>query len=162
MLRHDWVFRWFLIHFEPFRDETGKIAMWYGVSTDIENLKQTEEKLREDERELRQITDAIPQAVVVLDPSGMAIYANRATLDYTGLTADDVIAPTFRERLFHPEDIKKKPKRAEGCLGAWSSVRIRVSGAQEGRPVPLVPDSIQSFSKRARTGYSMVCNGHRH
>src|SRR5256884_8699259 len=95
------------IHFEPFRDETGKIAMWYGVSTDIENLKQTEEKLREDERELRQITDAIPQAVVVLDPSGMAIYANRATLDYTGLTADDVIAPNFRERLFHPEDIKK-------------------------------------------------------
>src|SRR5438046_6190111 len=52
MRRHDGVFRWFLIHFEPFRDETGKIAMWYGVSTDIENLKQTEEKLREDEREI--------------------------------------------------------------------------------------------------------------
>ena len=62
MRRHDGIFRWFLIRFEPFRDETGKIAMWYGVSTDIENLKQTEEKLREDERELRQITDAIPQA----------------------------------------------------------------------------------------------------
>jgi len=79
-----------------------------------------------------------------------------------GSYRDDVIAPNFRERLFHPEDIEKKPKRAEGCLGAWSSVRIRASGAQEGRPVPLVPDSIQSFSKRARTGYSMVCNGHRH
>src|SRR5271156_455833 len=62
MRRHDGVFRWFLIRFEPFRDETGKIAVWYGVSTDIEDLKQTEEKLREDERELRQITDAIPQA----------------------------------------------------------------------------------------------------
>src|SRR5947209_6690652 len=116
MRRHDGVFRWFLIHFEPFRDETGKIAMWYGVSTDIENLKQTEEKLREDERELRQITDAIPQAVVVLDPSGMAIYANRATLDYTGLTADDVIAPNFRERLFHPEDIKKNRNERKAAL----------------------------------------------
>src|SRR5438034_3855753 len=116
MRRHDGVFRWFLIHFEPFRDETGKIAMWYGVSTDIENLKQTEEKLREDERELRQITDAIPQAVVVLDPSGMAIYANRATLDYTGLTADDVIAPNFRERLFHPEDIKKNRNERNAAL----------------------------------------------
>src|SRR5437016_1381413 len=116
MRRHDGVFRWFLIHFEPFRDETGKIAMWYGVSTDIENLKQTEEKLREDERELRQITDAIPQAVVVLDPSGMAIYANRATLDYTGLTADDVIAPNFRERLFHPEDIEKNRNERKAAL----------------------------------------------
>jgi formate hydrogenlyase transcriptional activator len=107
MRRHDGVFRWFLIRFEPYRDETGKIVVWYGVSTDIETLKQTEEKLREDERELRQITDAIPQAVVVQDPSGLPIYANRATLDYTGLTADDVTAPNFRERFFHPEDVER-------------------------------------------------------
>src|SRR2546427_4209987 len=107
MRRHDGVFRWFLIHFEPFRDETGKIAMWYGVSTDIENLKQTEERLRHDERELRQITDAIPQAIVVLDPSGAPMYANQATLDYAGLTIDGLLAPGFRERLFHPEDIDR-------------------------------------------------------
>jgi formate hydrogenlyase transcriptional activator len=116
MRRHDGVFRWFLIRFEPFRDETGKIAMWYGVSTDIETLKQTEEKLREDERELRQITDAIPQTVVVLDPGGVAIYANQATLDYTGLTADDVIAPNFRERIFHPEDIEKNRNERKAAL----------------------------------------------
>src|SRR5271170_1091625 len=107
MRRHDGVFRWFLVRFEPFRDETGKIVMWYGVSTDIETLKQVEQKLREDERELRQITDAIPQTVVVQNPSGVPIYANQAALDYTGLTADDVIAPNFRERNFHPEDLGK-------------------------------------------------------
>src|SRR5271154_4918893 len=107
MRRHDGVFRWFLIRFEPYRDETEKIVMWYGVSTDIETLKRTEEKLREDERELRQITDAIPQTVIVQDPSGLPIYANRATLDYTGLSADDVTAPNFRERFFHPEDVER-------------------------------------------------------
>ena len=116
MRRHDGVFRWFLIRFEPFRDETGKIAMWYGVSTDIENLKQIEERLREDERELRQITDAIPQAVVVQDPFGVPLYANQATLNYTGLTADDVIAPTFRERIFHREDVKKFRNERKAAL----------------------------------------------
>jgi formate hydrogenlyase transcriptional activator len=116
MRRHDGVFRWFLIRFEPFRDESGKIAMWYGVSTDIENLKQTEEKLREDERELRQITDAIPQTIVVQDPGGVPIYANQATLDYTGLTADDVIAPNFRERIFHPEDLEKFRNERKAAL----------------------------------------------
>jgi formate hydrogenlyase transcriptional activator len=116
MRRYDGVFRWFLIRFEPFRDETGKIAMWYGVSTDIEDLKQTEEKLREDERELRQITDAIPQAVVVQDPSGVPIYANRATLDYTGLTADDVFARNFRERIFHPEDVERFRNERKAAL----------------------------------------------
>jgi formate hydrogenlyase transcriptional activator len=116
MRRHDGVFRWFLIRFEPFRDETGKIVMWYGVSTDIEDLKQTEEKLREDERELRQITDAIPQAVVVQDPSGVPIYANQATLAYTGLTADDVFAPNFRERIFHPEDVERFRNERKAAL----------------------------------------------
>jgi formate hydrogenlyase transcriptional activator len=105
--RRDGVFRWFLIRVEPFRDETGKIMRWYGTSTDIEALKQTQEKLREDERELRRITDAIPQTIVVLDPSGAPIYANRATLDYTGLNIEDVVAPDFRERIFHPDDLER-------------------------------------------------------
>jgi formate hydrogenlyase transcriptional activator len=116
MRRHDGIFRWFLIRFEPFRDETGKIAMWYGVSTDIENLKQTEERLREDERELRRITDAIPQTIVVLDPSGAPMYANQATLDYTGLTAEDVTSAHFRERIFHPEDLERLQDQRKAAL----------------------------------------------
>src|SRR3989442_2861336 len=105
--RHDGVFRWFLIRVEPFRDETGKLIRWYGTSTDIEALKQTQEKLREDERELRRITDAIPQTIVVLHATGAPIYANQATMDYTGLNSEDVLAPDFRERMFHPDDLER-------------------------------------------------------
>jgi formate hydrogenlyase transcriptional activator len=105
--RYDGVFRWFLMRIEPLRDETGKIVRWYGTCTDIETLKQTEAKLREDECELRRITDAIPQTIVVQDPFGTPIYANQATLDYTGLAAEDVIAPRFRERIFHSDDLER-------------------------------------------------------
>src|ERR1700730_3127550 len=105
--RHDGVYRWFLSRHEPFRDESGKIIRWYGTSTDIETLRQTQEKLREDERELRRITDAIPNPIVVQDPTGGPIYANQATLDYTGMTAKDVVAPNFRERIFHPDDLQR-------------------------------------------------------
>src|SRR5712672_49266 len=105
--RHDGVYRWFLIRVEPLRDETGKLLRWYGTSTDIETLKQTEEKLRDEERELRRITDEIPQAIVVLDPTGGAVYANQTTLDYAGLAAEDVLSPGFRERIFHPEDLER-------------------------------------------------------
>jgi formate hydrogenlyase transcriptional activator len=105
--RHDGIYRWFLIRVEPLRDETGQIIRWYGTSTDIEALKQTEERLREDERQVRRITDAIPQTIVVLDPTGAPLYANRATLDYTGLTVEDVAAPRFRERIFHPDDLER-------------------------------------------------------
>jgi formate hydrogenlyase transcriptional activator len=114
--RHDGVFRWFLIRVEPLRDETGKIKRWYGTSTDIDSLKQTEEKLREDERELRRITDAIPQTIVVLDPTGAPIYANQATLDYTGLNPEDVLAPDFRQRIFHPGDLERLRKERKASL----------------------------------------------
>jgi len=115
--RHDGVFRWFLMRVEPLRDETGKIVRWYGACTDIETLKQTEAKLREDERELRRITDLIPQAIVVQDPSGTPTYANQATLDYTGLAADDVVAPKFRERIFHPDDLERLREQRNAALG---------------------------------------------
>ena len=114
--RHDGVYRWFLIRVEPFRDASGKLVRWYGTSTDIETLKQTQEKLREDERELRQITDAIPQTIVVLDPTGAPIYANQATLDYTGMTAKDVVAPNFRERIFHPDDLESLRDERKAAL----------------------------------------------
>src|ERR1700747_609368 len=114
--RYDGVFRWFLMRVEPLRDDTGKIVRWYGTCTDIEMLKQTEAQLREDERELRRITDLIPQAIVVQDPPGSPIYANQATLDYTGLTAEDVIAPLFRERVFHPDDLERLREQRKAAL----------------------------------------------
>src|SRR5271167_2044689 len=114
--RHDGVFHWFLMRVEPLRDETGKIVRWYGTCTDIETLKQTEAKLREEERELRRITDVIPQAIVVQDPAGSPIYANQTTLDYTGLAAEDVIAPHFRERIFHPGDLERLREQRKAAL----------------------------------------------
>ena len=122
--RHDGVFRWFLMRVEALREETGKIVRWYGTCTDIETLKEIEAKLREDERELRRITDLIPQAIVVQDPSGAPIYANQATLDYTGLTAEDVIAPLFRERIFHAEDLERLREERKTALGRGAPFEI--------------------------------------
>src|SRR6266478_4061631 len=57
--------------------------------------------------DLQQIVDVIPQTITVLDPDGTITYANQAVLDYTGLTIDDVMKSDFRERVFHPEDVKR-------------------------------------------------------
>src|SRR2546427_13205100 len=58
--RYDGVYRWFLIRVVPLLDEQGNVVKWFGSNTDIEDRKRAEEKLRQDEIELRQITDAIP------------------------------------------------------------------------------------------------------
>src|SRR3989475_3643832 len=114
--RHDGVFRWFLARFEPVRDDAGEIVRWYGTSTDIDALKQAEAKLKEDERALRRITDAIPQTIVVQDPDGIPVYANQAVLDYTGLTMADVLTSDFRARIFHPDDLKRAREQRQAAL----------------------------------------------
>jgi len=74
-----------------------------------------EEKRRQDERELRQITDAIAQLISVLGPDGNLLYVNRLVLDYSGLSVEDIMADDFRVRLFHPDDLERvKTERQHG------------------------------------------------
>jgi formate hydrogenlyase transcriptional activator len=106
--RHDGEYRWFLFRMDPFRDQSGNVVKWYGTNTDIDELKRAQVKLGQDEEELRRITDAIPQAIIVLDPDGRrSLYANRVILDYTGLSMEEALAENFRTRTFHPEDIER-------------------------------------------------------
>src|SRR2546422_7489409 len=105
--RYDGEYRWFLIRVVPQFDAEGSVVRWFGSNTDIEDRKRAEKKLLEEERELRRITDAIPQTIVVLDAKGQPLYANQAMLDYTGLTMQDVVASDFRARTYHPEDLER-------------------------------------------------------
>src|SRR6195256_5887050 len=114
--RQDGAYRWFLIRVEPLQDESGEMVRWYGTNTDIEDRKRAEEKLRQDERELRRITDAIPHTIVIQQPDGTPIYANQAVLDYSGFTMEDVVASDFRVRLFHPEDLERLREERQAAL----------------------------------------------
>src|SRR6266481_5903279 len=105
--RYDGEYRWFLIRIVPQLDAEGNVVRWFGSNTDIEDRNRAEKKLLEEERELRRITDAIPQTIVVLDAKGHPLYANQAMLDYTGLTMEDVVTSDFRASIFHPEDLER-------------------------------------------------------
>jgi PAS domain S-box-containing protein len=52
--RFDGEYRWFLFRNQPLHDEVGNIAKWYGLGTDIEDRKQTENALRQSEAYLAQ------------------------------------------------------------------------------------------------------------
>ncbi|MGC1298563.1 MAG: PAS domain S-box protein, partial [Alloacidobacterium sp.] len=82
------------------------------------DVKLTEPNLLPDEQELRRIIDLIPQTIVVLNPNGKAIYANRVALEYTGLSLDEVRTDNFRDRVFHTEDIQRlREARQKGLSG---------------------------------------------
>jgi formate hydrogenlyase transcriptional activator len=89
-------------------DYAGRIA---GIAIEHERsqlaLTMAFEKIKKSEAQLREILDAIAQLIVVLHPDGTLRYANQAVLDYTGLSFEDAMAPNFRARLLHPEDVAR-------------------------------------------------------
>jgi formate hydrogenlyase transcriptional activator len=122
--RFDGEYRWFLVRVEPFFDESGNLIHWYGTETDIDELKQAQVRLRQDEQELRRMTDAIPQAIVVKEPDGTPIYANRVMLEYAGLTLEDLQAEGFRERIFHPDDLERVQDARQKALAVGEPFEI--------------------------------------
>jgi len=117
--RFDGVYRWFLFRAEPLRDESGNIVNWYGTDTDIDDLKRAEAKLRQDEEELRQLIDLLPQHVVVLNKDGTLLQANKTLLDYTGFTLEEMKAAGTREQMSRHvprEDLERFEKEQSAGL----------------------------------------------
>jgi formate hydrogenlyase transcriptional activator len=114
--RADGEYRWMLHHIIAERDGQGKIVKWYGSSIDIEDRKRAEERLRQEEMELRQIVDAVPQHIFVLEPDGRFRYANRRDLEYTGLTLEDVLAPDHLAKILHPDDLERLLREHEQVI----------------------------------------------
>jgi len=81
MRRHDGVYRWFHYRAEPLRDGHGRLVRWYGLVTDIDDLKRAQEQARENERQLRLIIDNIPGSVYTLRPDGEMEQVNQQVLD---------------------------------------------------------------------------------
>jgi formate hydrogenlyase transcriptional activator len=104
--RFDGVYRWIHVRVDPLRDEGGRIVRWYGLHTDIDDQRRAEERVRQSERELRQILDLTPQHITEFGPDGSRLYNNRAALDYHGLTLEEWQSAASHT-LLHPEDAER-------------------------------------------------------
>jgi formate hydrogenlyase transcriptional activator len=84
------------------RDESGSIE-FVGAVTDITAAKQAEDRIRQNENELRQILDFAPKWVAVLGPDRSRLYANQAVLDYFGFTLEEWRS-SDPHKYYHPDD----------------------------------------------------------
>jgi PAS domain S-box-containing protein len=57
--RKDGHFRWFLVQYNPLRDERGEVVRWYATGTDIDDRKQAEERTRQENFALREQIDQV-------------------------------------------------------------------------------------------------------
>ena len=125
--RKDGTYRWFLSQYNPLLDANGRTTRWYSTATDIDDHKHSENKLRQDERELRQLIDFMPQCVLVLDGDGTVLQANQTMLDYRGSTLDEVnqAAPgTWFRAGLHPDDSERVQAERKAALSAGAPFEL--------------------------------------
>src|SRR6266478_2835081 len=136
----DGQYRWFLIRAMPVQDDLGNIVKWYGTTSDIEDLKRAEDRIR-------LIINTIPTMVWTLRPDGAIDFVNQRWTDYTGLSLEEEIEdPTGP---VHPEDLPRvmqkwlvdmaagEPSEDEMCLrradGEYRWFLVRTAPLRDGQ-----------------------------
>ena len=98
-----------------------------GAVTDITERKTAEEKILEQEAELRQMLDLAPQIIGVLGPQSDRLYANRVALAYYGVTLDEWRQRNNRSEV-HPDDVDRAKAYIDRSLttGVANEVEMRL------------------------------------
>ncbi|MDQ0562000.1 PAS domain S-box-containing protein [Rhizobium mesoamericanum] len=103
--RADGVYRWVDGRAEALRDDSGKIVHWYAISIDIDDEVRAQEALRDRERELSQLVDALPVHIWSWTPAGELAYVNKRSMEDLGLSkANFEDSAQVAQKLVHPED----------------------------------------------------------
>jgi formate hydrogenlyase transcriptional activator len=106
------------------RDEDGNEET-VGAIMDITERRVAEQRLQQQEMELRQILDLAPQLIAVFGPHLERLYANRMSLDYFGLTLDEW-RDTRPGAVGHPDDTGRLQSQWDRSMSSGSAFEIEV------------------------------------
>lgn len=107
--RHDGSYRWFKTRATPLRDNAGRIVKWFGTHTDINELRHSEEQVRQSERRFRQIVEYSLNGILLVNEQGVITLANPQVARQFRTTPEELIG-TVVESLI-PERAREHHRR---------------------------------------------------
>ena len=121
--RTDGEYRWVLVRHYPLRDENGQLTRWYATGEDIHERKLAEEKIRQSEKQLRQLLDLTPLHITEFGSDGSRLYNNQAALEYHGMTLEEWQAADLQS-LVHPQDAERLRREQPGKFASAAPYEI--------------------------------------
>jgi PAS domain S-box-containing protein len=112
------------------RTDNSENLEFVGAVRDVTAAKIAQRKLKEDEAELRQLINFVPEHVFVMDANGNRLYENQAMREYLGTSSEGIRATDFYGRFVHPDDVAsgalEERERAVARGAAWEGeLRLR-------------------------------------
>jgi formate hydrogenlyase transcriptional activator len=94
-----------------------------GAIMDITERKEAEQRLKEQEMELRQVVDLAPQLIAVFGPHRERLYLNQMSLDYFGMTLDQwrETSPSIE---VHPDDTERLQSQWGRAISSGSPFEV--------------------------------------
>jgi|SRR5215510_900369 len=142
--RKDGVHRWFVVHYNPHLDEKGNVIRWYATGTDIEDRKQSEERMRNETLALR---DEIDRASMSEEIVGSSNALRRILAEVDKVAATDstvlILGETGTGKELIARAIHKKSKRAAQAFITVNCAAI---------PPSLIASELFGHEKGAFTG----------
>ena len=96
-----------------------------GAVMDVTATKEAEEKIRQNERELRLTLEAIPASVSSTLPDGSLDFVSQSWLDYVGRSMEDVLGVGWKPTV-HPEDLGRVEEGWQAALAAGEPLEIEL------------------------------------
>jgi formate hydrogenlyase transcriptional activator len=111
--KSDGSYRWFLVRYNPVRDDKGKVLRWYAASTDIDDRKRDEERLQQENAALR---EEINQAPMFEDIVGSSAPLQKVLAQVSKVAPSDstvlILGETGTGKELIARAIHKRSKRA--------------------------------------------------
>jgi PAS domain S-box-containing protein len=115
----------FPLELEVLPMKAGRDWFFSAFLRDITDSKLAQEKLRQSERNLRQLTETIPEMLWSATPEGAIDYCNSRVLEYTGLSPKEIMSGGWA-KLLHPDDGEQATREWVSCVATGAPYRIEV------------------------------------
>jgi len=142
--RGDGTYRWFLVRYNPLRDDQGQLIRWYLACSDIDDRKRTEDRMRNETIALREDLDraSMFEEIVGSSPALERVLAQVAKVALTDSTVL-ILGETGTGKELLARAIHKRSRRSAAAF-------IRVNCAAI--PTSLIASELFGHEKGAFTG----------
>src|SRR5690606_4884397 len=120
----DGIYRPFLSHIVPSKDDKGNVTGWLGIKNDISDLRAAGDALEASEERFKLLVEAMPQMAFMANDKGEITYFNKRWYEYVGGGEETLGWGWKNKHIHHPDDLEMAIERWDNAIKTGKDYEI--------------------------------------